>query len=63
MLHDEAMRFLSQRSGKQFDPAVVEAMSQLSPNDGDEASSSSEAEMIVAGLSGITASQLQPTRS
>jgi response regulator RpfG family c-di-GMP phosphodiesterase len=63
MLHDEAMRFLSQRSGKQFDPAVVEAMSQLSPNDGDEASSISEAEMIVAGLSGITASQLQPARS
>ncbi|HSS22414.1 MAG TPA: HD domain-containing phosphohydrolase [Pyrinomonadaceae bacterium] len=28
--HDEAMRFLSQRSGKQFDPSVVEIMSLLS---------------------------------
>ena len=31
--HDEAMRFLSQRSGKQFDPRVIEILSQLSPND------------------------------
>lgn len=31
--HDEAMRFLSQRSGKQFDPEVVELMSQLSANE------------------------------
>lgn len=62
MQHDEAMRFLSQRSGKQFDPAVVEVISKLSLNDGDEASSSLEAEMIIAGLSGITARQLQPAR-
>jgi response regulator RpfG family c-di-GMP phosphodiesterase len=37
MRHEEAMRFLSQRSGKQFDPQIIEIMSQLShselPND------------------------------
>lgn len=31
MTHDEAMRFLSQRSGKQFDPSIIEIMSQLKP--------------------------------
>jgi response regulator RpfG family c-di-GMP phosphodiesterase len=62
MLHAEAMRFLSQRSGKQFDPAVVEVMSQLSPNDGDEDSSTLEAELIVAGLTGISSSQGQLAR-
>lgn len=30
MTHDEAMRFLSQRSGKQFDPTLIEILSQLS---------------------------------
>lgn len=29
--HDEAMRFLVQRSGKQFDPRVIEILFQLSP--------------------------------
>jgi len=33
MRHEEAMRFLSQRSGKQFDPQVIGIMSQLSQND------------------------------
>lgn len=33
MKHDEAMRFLIQRSGKQFDPKVIEIMSQLRPED------------------------------
>ena len=33
MRHDEVMRFLSQRSGKQFDPQVIEIMSQLTPGD------------------------------
>jgi HD-GYP domain-containing protein (c-di-GMP phosphodiesterase class II) len=37
MRPEEAMRFLSQRSGKQFDPHIIEIMSQLShcdlPND------------------------------
>lgn len=33
MTHDEAMRFLTQRSGKQFDPTVIEVLSQLSPAD------------------------------
>jgi response regulator RpfG family c-di-GMP phosphodiesterase len=62
MRHDEAMRFLSQRSGKQFDPAVVKVLSQLSPDDGDETSSTLEAEMIV-GLNGITtASQIHRAR-
>jgi hypothetical protein len=27
------MRFLSQRSGKQFDPRIIEIMSQLKPDD------------------------------
>jgi response regulator RpfG family c-di-GMP phosphodiesterase len=31
--HDEAMQFLLQRSGKQFDPRVIETMSQLNPGD------------------------------
>jgi response regulator RpfG family c-di-GMP phosphodiesterase len=30
MTHDEVMRFLNQRSGKQFDPKVIEVLSQLS---------------------------------
>jgi response regulator RpfG family c-di-GMP phosphodiesterase len=33
MTHDEAMRFLSQRSGKQFDPVVIEVLAQLSPEE------------------------------
>jgi len=33
MRHDEVMRFMSLRSGKQFDPAVLEVLSQLSPNE------------------------------
>lgn len=33
MRHDEAMQFLLQRSGKQFDPKVLEIMSQLNPDE------------------------------
>ncbi|MFN2456222.1 MAG: HD-GYP domain-containing protein [Pyrinomonadaceae bacterium] len=33
MRHDEAMQFLLRRSGKQFDPKVIEIMSQLNPDD------------------------------
>jgi response regulator RpfG family c-di-GMP phosphodiesterase len=33
MIHDEAMRFLIQRSGKQFDPRVIEVLSQLTPEE------------------------------
>jgi response regulator RpfG family c-di-GMP phosphodiesterase len=33
MRHDEAMSFLSQRSGKQFDPGVIELFSQFAPVD------------------------------
>jgi HD-GYP domain-containing protein (c-di-GMP phosphodiesterase class II) len=33
MRHEEVMRFLSQRSGKQFDPQIIEIMSQLSHSD------------------------------
>jgi response regulator RpfG family c-di-GMP phosphodiesterase len=33
MIHDEAMRFLIQRSGKQFDPRVIEVLSQLTPQE------------------------------
>ena len=36
MTHDEAMRFLTQRSGKQFDPMVIEVLSQLSPEELDK---------------------------
>jgi response regulator RpfG family c-di-GMP phosphodiesterase len=35
MQHNEAMQFLSQRSRKQFDPGIVEILSQLSPADVD----------------------------
>ena len=42
MRHEEAMRFLSQRSGKQFDPQIIEIMSQLSDHDLDDASISDE---------------------
>jgi response regulator RpfG family c-di-GMP phosphodiesterase len=31
--HDEALQFLLQRSGKQFDPGVIEIMSQLNPGE------------------------------
>lgn len=33
MTHDEAMRFLTQRSGKQFDPGAIEVLAQLSPGE------------------------------
>jgi response regulator RpfG family c-di-GMP phosphodiesterase len=33
LMHDEAMQFLLQRSGKQFDPQVIEIMSQLNPDE------------------------------
>ena len=33
MRHEEVMRFLSQRSGKQFDPRIIEIMAQLSDDD------------------------------
>jgi response regulator RpfG family c-di-GMP phosphodiesterase len=33
LTHDEAMRFLTQRSGKQFDPDVLAAFSQLMPEE------------------------------
>lgn len=33
MTHYEAMRFLAQRSGKQFDPRVIEVLSQFSPEE------------------------------
>jgi response regulator RpfG family c-di-GMP phosphodiesterase len=36
MTHDEAMRFLSQRSGKQFDPMIVEVLSQFTSQELDE---------------------------
>jgi response regulator RpfG family c-di-GMP phosphodiesterase len=42
MRHEEAMRFLSQRSGKQFDPQLIEIMSQLSDNDRPDDSSISD---------------------
>jgi response regulator RpfG family c-di-GMP phosphodiesterase len=36
MTHDEAMRFLIQRSGKQFDPQVIEVLSKFSTEDLDQ---------------------------
>jgi response regulator RpfG family c-di-GMP phosphodiesterase len=62
LLHHEAMKLLSQRSGQQFDPAVLEVMAQLSLEDGDEAATSLEAKAMLAGLRGITASPIQAAR-
>ncbi len=50
MLHEEAMRFLSQRSGKQFDPRVVEAISQLSPDSDEQDQQTSGVEMLLNSL-------------
>lgn len=61
MLHDEALRLLRQRSGKQFDPAIVDAMSQLTLEDTDQ--DLSQGEVILAGLSGISANRFQPIRT
>jgi response regulator RpfG family c-di-GMP phosphodiesterase len=51
MRHEEAMRFLSQRSGKQFDPQIIEIMSQLSdrdlPNDSPDSASGKFEENII----------------
>jgi response regulator RpfG family c-di-GMP phosphodiesterase len=55
MLHQEVMKVLSQRSGKQFDPKVVDALSQLAPDFDSSSSTAVEAETILAGLNGITA--------
>lgn len=33
MTHDEVMRFLTQRAGKQFDPAVLDILRELTPED------------------------------
>ncbi|HBB86550.1 MAG TPA: hypothetical protein DC047_02920 [Blastocatellia bacterium] len=55
MLHQEVIRVLSQRSGKQFDPKVVDALSQLAADIDDPKSTTVEAETILAGLNGITA--------
>jgi response regulator RpfG family c-di-GMP phosphodiesterase len=50
MLHEEAMRFLSQRSGKQFDPRVVEAISQLSPDRDEQDPDTSRVVMLLNSL-------------
>ena len=56
MRHDEAMQFLLQRSGKQFDPTVLEIMSQLNPDDLD-----SSATVAAAGESnGVRNERLEP---
>jgi response regulator RpfG family c-di-GMP phosphodiesterase len=55
MLHQEVMKVLSQRSGKQFDPKVVDALSQLAPDISNPNSTPVEANKILAGLNGITA--------
>ena len=62
MRHDEALKFLSQRSGKQFDPAVVAMITRLAPEDSDRDSTRKAGEVILAGLSGIVASPRQPRR-
>ncbi len=43
MRHDEAMQFLLQRSGRQFDPQVIEIMSQVNPDDLDNSETLSPA--------------------
>ncbi len=42
MRHDEAMQFLLQRSGRQFDPKVIEIMSQLDPEVNDSVATSAQ---------------------
>jgi len=63
MRHDEVLRFLSQRSGKQFDRAIVNVISQLAPEDSQEDSTRIQGEVILAGLSGIASSHFQPLRT
>lgn len=63
MLHQEVMEVLSQRSGKQFDPKVVAALSQLAPDIDNSNSTAVEAETILAGLNGITAASQIHARS
>ncbi|MDQ1636772.1 MAG: hypothetical protein QOF62_111 [Pyrinomonadaceae bacterium] len=53
--HQEIVKVLSQGSGKQFDPKVVNALSQLAPGINNSSSTAVEAEAILAGLNGITA--------
>jgi len=62
LLHHEAIKSLSQRSGQQFDPAVLEVMAQLSLDDGDEASIGLEAKAMLAGLRGIPGGPIQAAR-
>lgn len=33
MIHEEAMRFLSQRSGRQFDPAIIDVLQRINPGE------------------------------
>jgi response regulator RpfG family c-di-GMP phosphodiesterase len=64
MQHQEIVKVLSQGSGKQFDPKVVNALSQLARGINNPSSTAVEAEAILAGLNGITAaSQIQLSRT
>jgi response regulator RpfG family c-di-GMP phosphodiesterase len=52
--HNEVMKILSLRSGKQYDPKVVDALSQLAPDVENPNATAAEAKAILAGLNGIT---------
>jgi response regulator RpfG family c-di-GMP phosphodiesterase len=53
--HNEVMKILSLRSGKQYDPRVVDALAQLAPDVDNPNAAAAEAKTIIAGLNGITA--------
>ena len=53
--HSEVMKILSLRSGKQYDPKVVDALAQLAPDVDNPNATAAEAKTIIASLNGITA--------
>lgn len=60
MLPEAAMRSLGQSSGKQFDPQVVDVLAEISSNNDEQTSIGGEAQIILAGLTGITTSGSSP---
>jgi response regulator RpfG family c-di-GMP phosphodiesterase len=57
MSHDEAMRFLTQRSGKQFDPALIEILSKLS---GDELGNQQHSITSFGGYDNLNQDSFEP---
>jgi HD-GYP domain-containing protein (c-di-GMP phosphodiesterase class II) len=52
--HNEVMKILSLRSGKQYDPKVVDALAQLAPVVDNPNATAADAKTIIASLNGIT---------